>query len=458
MQHLRQHNQLAVGAATAIPQVQSRVLHRKLGLVRRKKFRQPRSGSFYRDEEGQHDNRRFNFDSIDTLPYWYTPARRAFADVSPKAFLDTAERWIVDRWGVHNNPSRWKDEPRKHRDNRHSLMPLDHRHGELPLLETFHTYLEWHAMWCTMGELMQTHALTKIGVDDYDSFESRLQRWGITMPPLWLADLHGMKPLEDRFCFPPQDDIDVWVDNVRDADFLTELGVNRENGMLVVDSYYETQSRDFKLSASVATALVSPDTASALVRALQTVDDSWNYRIPPTEHELEIHTPPYKLVGWLVDVHHDVGIDEHDPLRYEVRAIECRPADQVATVLNLEFAHDDQARWVDIRSRNTVFTYEAWGDTRGDESDDQFRYNGRIQSSGHRLQIDKEALRMFLNKMNLDLIVEVEITRRDQGYGYPGYDEEKAHESRFDRVLLFRRDGTIEGAEGRLGTWTSPRA
>src|SRR5215470_1026660 len=56
----------------------------------------------------------------------------------------------------------------------------------------------------------------------------------------------------------------------------------------------------------------------------------------------------------------------------------------------------------------------------------------------------------------LDLIVEIEITRRNKGYDYSRYDEEKAKEVRFDRVLLLRGDGTLEAAEGRLRTWTAP--
>ena len=105
-----------------------------------------------------------------------------------------------------------------------------------------------------------------------------------------------------------------------------------------------------------------------------------------------------------------------------------------------------------------MFIYEAWGDNRGDEPEDRFRYDETVRSSGWRLRVDKDALRTFLNKMGLDLIVEIEITRRNKGYDYSRYDEEEAKEARFDRVLLLRRDGTIEAAEGRLGTWTAPRA
>jgi hypothetical protein len=68
-------------------------------------------------------------------------------------------------------------------------------------------------------------------------------------------------------------------------------------------------------------------------------------------------------------------------------------------------------------------------------------------------------LQNFLTAEGADLICEVEIERR----GYGEYDRagDAAKERKvFDRVLLCRRDGRIEGARGRLGAWTAigPRA
>jgi hypothetical protein len=419
--------------------------------VRRKKARQSPSVGFDRQRYSEREERRFHFDTLDTLPYWYSRALRGFADLNGEEFLDAAERWIVDRWGVQGNPWRWDEEPRQRRFSEHSISSM-HSQGSLPMLERFHTYLEWHAMWCATGRLMQTRALAKAGGDDYDMFEHWLAREGLTSPPLWLADLRGPKPLEDRLWFSPQDDVDAWVEDVGNDDFLAELGLVSDDGSIVVGGYHDTRSRNFMLSARIETSLVSPDTATALVRALQTVDDSWDYRIPPAGHHLEIDAPPYQLVGWLVDVEHDLGIDERDPLRYGVRAIECPPSSKTATALNLEFVHNDQARWIEASRRNTVFVYEVWGDNRGDERDDRFRYDEIVRSSGWRLRADKEAVRIFLNEMGFDLIVEIEITRRNKGYDYSRYDEEGAKEARFDRVVLLRRDGTIEAAEGCVGT------
>jgi hypothetical protein len=128
------------------------------------------------------------------------------------------------------------------------------------------------------------------------------------------------------------------------------------------------------------------------------------------------------------------------------------------TILNLQLVYNGQTKWIEANRRNTVFTYEAWGDNRDDEPEDRLRYEETVRSSGWRLRVDRDTLKTFLDRVGLDLIVEVEITRRNKGYDYSRYDEEGAKEAHFDRVILLRRDGAIEAAEGRLGTWTTPRS
>ena len=75
---------------------------------------------------------------------------RAFADRGEEEFLDAAERWIVDDWGVTGEIWRWDEEPRKGRFSDRSLSSM-HSQGSQPTLERFHTYLEWYAMWCATG-------------------------------------------------------------------------------------------------------------------------------------------------------------------------------------------------------------------------------------------------------------------------------------------------------------------
>jgi hypothetical protein len=67
-------------------------------------------------------------------------------------------------------------------------------HGSLPVGERFDNHLEWHAMWCAIGNLLQTTPLVK-AEDSYDTFEGRLARNGLSFPPFWLTDLRNPKPL-----------------------------------------------------------------------------------------------------------------------------------------------------------------------------------------------------------------------------------------------------------------------
>jgi len=186
--------------------------------------------------------------------------------------------------------------------------------------------------------------------------------------------------------------------------------------------------------------------------------DSWDYHIPLSGDDSEIDVSPYKLKGWIIDDRHDLGIDERDPFRCEVRGLEYCPSPETASQLSLKFICAGRPRWIDKRSKKTVFEYEAWSDTVDYEAENRLRYDGTVRSNVARLLCEKSVLRTLLNTINLDLIVEIEITRRNKGYGYSLRDEEKAKESKFDRVVLFRRDGTIETAEGCLGSWTAPRA
>ncbi len=419
---------------------------------RRKKPPKQRDARFdkYR---GSEEGRRFTFNSMDTLPYWYSGAVGIFADVSKKEFLDVAERWIVDRWGVHNDPWTWEGQPRKDRLEQRALSSGSHSHGSLPVGERYNTHLEWHAMWCAIGELMQTHPLAKREEDHDETFESHLGHAVLTAPPFWLADFRGMKPLEARFWFAPQGDIEAWIVNVGDNDFLAELELNKDSSELVVGCHHETRSSSFNLTVTVDSALVSPSTAGALVRALQTVDDPLDYYLPSLSDHLGINAPPYRLKGWLDDEHSGLGIDQRDPLRYDVGAIRSKPSSQVISALGLEFVYENALKWVQADDRSTVFGYEAWSDVRWDDYEERPSYDHEIRSSGWRLRVDREALGAFLKKTGFDLIVKVQIDRMNKGYEYSRYDQKETKKSKFDRLFLLRRNGTIESAEGRFGAW-----
>ncbi len=420
-------------------------------LAKQKKSEPSGTGSFH-----ETSGRRFRFDTLDTTRYWYAPLISIFADMDMDRFLDIAEHWIIDQWGAQEDP--WnKDKPRgKRLDHRWELS--SNSHGSMPTLERFRTYLEWHAMWCATGELLRTEALVKSEEYPDNKLETLLKEEGLSLPPLWLADLHGAKPLKYRFWFSPEE-VNLWLEHVDNTDFFSEIMIGSDDQKIIVSSDYLTRSNDFSEEVQVNTALVSPDPGLALLRALQTVDNRRCYVVPTvSNNHCEIDHPPYRFIGWLVYGKEDSGIDKKDVLRYGITGTNYNPPNILAG-RNLDFIFNNDsnyAEWIDRSSGKQVFVYEAWGDTQGDEPERESQYDTRVRSSGWRLLADKMELKKYLNERALDLLVEITITRRNKGYEYSRYDQEKALESEYDRVLIFRRDGSIDAVEGCIGTWYTP--
>jgi hypothetical protein len=426
-----------------------------LGQVNRGKGTKKRA--FARDVgvDASHSRREggFHFDSIDTLPYWYEPAARIFADVTMDEFIRTAEYWIVTQWSVSTQIQRWKDEPRPERfpEGRWGLWSNDH--GSRPKLERYFTYLEWHAMWCAVGTLLQSRPLASVEPEEYSSFENWLRGERLTRPPFWLADLRASKPLERQLWSAPESD--AWLTAAEDQDFLREIGTGvGSGGTVIVDAHHTTYASDFRSQVTVRSALVQPETAGALMRALQTTEEPYHYWIPYDRDRDggQLDEAPYRLLGWIGLSETYSGLDESDPERNQVSGNHCEPGREAKHGLTKRVSTGGAIEW--LTTGNTIeYFLRQWSDS-GD--DDEERRSRITRSNGNRLYVPAENLRTHLVRVKLDLLVKIELERK-KGDHYAGVREEKAAETRFDRIVLLRRDGTIEGAEGALGTWYASR-
>ena len=402
--------------------------------------------SFHSHDEGL----RFHFDGLDTLRYWYDPLLRAFPDVTPREFLVIAEHWIVDAWEAKSGDSLRPHDPRKHRFRERNWQLYSKSHGTNPTLEDYQTYLEWNAMWCTAGQLLRSRPLA---ARDYgrDELEERIGYNTLTLSPLWLADLAGPVPLQPSRWKTPANTAG-WIKNVSDDELLAELLASDAPGFVVAHAHIDDRSSEHHQTVRVSTGLVSPATAHALVRALQTTADSSAFYICPEGHDLEIDELGFQLSGWLVCPEGDTLLDEKDVFRNGVARIDYCPGKSVTKLLGLTRRIEPEIAWYRSGEQAPSFVYQAWGHQES-ETDRDHRYGRQTESSGHRLLVCKRALAEFLDKKKRDLIAEVEITRREpRTSGYSDYEEEPK-EVEFERILLLRRDGSIQAAERDFGTW-----
>ena len=404
------------------------------------------------------NNEKFHFDTMDTLRYWYAPWLRVFEGATTENFLNSAEKWIVDAWGVMDEKPYGFREPRENRFSERDYHLSSTSHGSLPTLERYRSHLEWNAKWCAAGEFLAQRPLKKSEHSDADEFSElryQISHGKLTKPPFWLADFVTNRPLEMHHWSKSFADAAEWVEEIDEAEFLRELLPESEPGWIVVNQYTDTRSDRWKLNTKVSTGLVSPGTAMSLVRALQTCPNDFDFYICPEGHDLEIDEKDFKLKGWMQLNDGDRRFDDKDPLQLGVGRPSHLPGLSATRYFRLQEVLEDGLKWIDPSSGDTIFRLEMWGDKGADERN---RYLGdSVVSSGHRLLVSKSALEKFLDDQGSELIADIGLTKRDKSQGKQIDFEEKKGSATYNRLLLLERSGQLKGAEQSFGSWREDR-
>ena len=417
--------------------------------LKRAKREGPRAG-----RNSEKDDTKHHFDSMDTIPYWYSPMVNCFADVSMAEFLTLADKWISERWQVPADIGIWKEEKRGNRFSEHDWGLWSNGHGSRPVIERPSLYYEWNAMWCAIGELLPLHPLVQSKEDwSYEDLYKQIEDELLTYPPTWLYSFRMPKPLESQFWFEPSSSVDVdkWIQEPNLTFFLHEIGICNGSATISVEDGHETQAPWFRSEVRIRTALVSPDRAVSLLRALASANH-YRYFVPSEDHELEIDDGPYRLLGWLKNPEtKDSGIDDRDTFRADIKPQGEIPGSVITKKLGLkvDWPHDEIIR---DGSGSVIFSRERWCDEIPMNSDRRRRYHDTPTSKGEILQIDKSALKGFLRSEGLDLVVHIQHTRANRGYDY-GSSERNEKRYTYNRHFVLRTNGTYEDAFGNSGTW-----
>ena len=84
------------------------------------------------------DDRRYQFDSLDVIPYWYEPLGNVFA-MATAEISERAEHWIVDRLFFTQQTV---DTARRERSERYEYEDLSRHQGSQPRVESLSSYLD----------------------------------------------------------------------------------------------------------------------------------------------------------------------------------------------------------------------------------------------------------------------------------------------------------------------------
>lgn len=401
-------------------------------------------------EPSYRDITRFHFDTMDTTRYWYEPLARVFG-LHTDEITRRADKWVTDTWArTHEECNR--DERRDRRENEWQLLRNDH--GSMPLIETLRTYLEYHAMLVVAGELLDEGV--SVVVEPYDDPGDPWQYW--LRPHLdtdadcWLADRRAPTPLEP-YCFGVVPDRTVFEGSPRTFD---ELLGEQGSESLNVSGWIHTSDDSHYVHLHVMSALVSPESAAALLRALQTTSP-YRFQLPYTGegegfHGHEIDQPGFQLLGWLDDIEvHWTGLDDHDPLSIKVAGDRTVPGEDFREVLDL--TTETTGCRLHRPSGEEVVRVEIWSDEAGPGE----RHEIPRSSEGRRTWVRRDALLAFLRHRGLDLVIAANVSmlgksqpshRADEREGY-GYEE--------SRIYVLRRAGTLERLPRHPGVGSTNR-
>jgi hypothetical protein len=386
------------------------------------------------ERSDQGEEKRFSFDSMDTLPYWFGHLARVFACDSAD-IARPAESWIVDRLCISE-----RDVEAAH-EQRQGLYDYDatgNRQGSVPRVEDYRTYLEYHGMLLVAGEFIASGRCVdrRWHEESEDPWLSWLAEHLDANPDFWSADLREPLPLkgENFGQLGPRED---W----RKVDPTLFESALADSQTLVVEANVEVSSENRYGTTTVMTALVSPDSARALQRALESCTNPHYFRLPEEDADFggnsEIKEAGFELRGWIATAHHELsGLEEHDTLR-RLDLSFSRPGKSFVTALGLR--QEREGRRLYDENGQLVGVVRAWSDRPPEERG----YGRGTYGSGGELVVDRELLLHFLRERKMDLILEVRI-QRQFAESYRS-EKEESYDFGESHIFILRRSGVLEG-------------
>lgn len=380
---------------------------------------------------------KFNFDSMDTLPYWYSGLARCF-NLSEYDVADLADKYISEKWGYVGDIH--QDEFVKAPSDRDYYLTRND-HGSLPTIENLRMYYEYHSMYCAASELLEKEPLLETEPNEWGSWDYWLKSEGLTWPNIWLSDLRDPIPLDKRFWISEYKEFDAkWRDLIEEKYYDEVLGLSNKLEIKDIVAYgdYTRYFGENYETVSIDSAIVSSRTSESLLRALQTSTDNHDFRIPLEGEDLQIKESIFQLSGWLREVRSEVeGLDKKDPFAGEVNKGYILFGKEVDNLFAIDYLKDFKLAF---HNGEMISTYINWNNTTEHKSYDDF------QSAGYYLKVNVSFLLEFLKKINMCMIFKCSISRqlKEREYNHKNY--ERKNDS---KLYLIDQNGKVKTIRGR---------
>ncbi|MEA4986443.1 MAG: hypothetical protein VB095_00030 [Anaerovorax sp.] len=388
-------------------------------------------------------NWKFNFDTMDTLRYWYDDLAEMF--VCTEEEIATGCDFFVAQFGITNqNAGEWSK--RYLLQNEYQKTYNDH--GTIPTVETLDKYAEWHSMFYVADKYRQSKAQIQ---DNYSSYEDWLNKYLPGKEGFWCFEFRSHVPL-----IPFLWDFTKTVEDKPERQYFIPSGlaygmIEHALGISLNMQYY-SRFQQSNRHIRIESAFVKKENIDKLVGEMKkpyTVLPHFYYEKGEYEDEEQPELVIYPTCD-VITTFPDYALDKKDLLL----------KDYLTTSNYLMGVSDDIAKYLSVTLEEQLLRSRVY-DTDGSsvqvyhwsEPEDESGYE-KHSTYGNIVIIKKECLLDILKKRNQAVVFEVSISLEDDSYKFYGTPSKSAKEKRlfsleidnmsnevYWRQLSFRSEG-----------------
>lgn len=375
------------------------------------------------------------FFGIDFPPYWYAPLGRLFG-VKQDQICDLAKLVIFDQWKMGNLNGHQMEPRRGLRNSNDEQQKTWHDHGSYPEIDTLDFYQSYHAMFVVAANLLQKMPL--LYREEYDSDDEKWDYWlkqhGLTFDNGdWIADFRGGVPAS-RPKWVHATRQPNWKPALTKSNLLEQLCTFRNGApwLYIHGGWHEIEETQ-KETCQVATAFVNPDTSNALLNALTTCTDPYDYKIPYYEEEHhDIDFGKFVLKGWLHTPNLDKGIDQYDPEAAKIPVPSSQIGVKFREALGLISTNAGRS-WLKAGQNEPSIVAELYSSNIPHYARDE------PHQTGDRICASLDFLREACRQLDFDLVIKIHVERK---YTYRSSDDLEKSVEKF-KIFLLTADGKI---------------
>ncbi len=371
--------------------------------------------------------------------YWFEPLGRVFG-IKEKQVEDIAADIIINDWGIKEKNGFLNDSRYSLWDNHNYRNKTQHSHGNYPMIDDYDFYIAYHSLMVSAAKLLEKMPVVKRKGWYDDEWNQWLSDHLLTCNNnRWLSDYRDPVPFK-RPEWVSIKNRENFITNITDNSFFNALVIDNDFEKWVnVKGTWEESNQEYKESYYISSALVSKKYSDALMHALETCSDPYDYKLPSyKDKDFEINIDNFILKGWINEDNISAKLDNYDPYANNINFTHYEVGKEIMDKFKLHLKNNGKT-WYLPHSTSPVIECKIWSSYKGGMIETPNQYGKCIRAS---LQF----LKQLSSTLNLNIIFEVSI-QREIYYKYKR-EKNKIESSKYiHKIFILTSNGELKSKE-----------